>query len=44
MAERYILSKYSTNRLLQKDDIGKSKSSTYNLPDVNFAFGKSSIK
>lgn len=29
-----------TNRLLVKDDVGKSKPCTFNLPNKDFAFGK----
>lgn len=28
------------NVLLVKDNVGKAKPSTYNLPDINFAYGK----
>lgn len=36
----YPWNKNNTNSLLTKDDVGKSKPSTYNLPGKDFSYGK----
>jgi hypothetical protein len=39
-ANIYPWNKHKTNTLLTKDEVGKSKPSTYNLPGGTFAYGK----
>jgi hypothetical protein len=36
----YPWNRKNTNSLLTKDDVGKSKPSTYNLPGKDFTYGK----